>query len=1666
MQQVNSIYYPISINLDADPSKLKPTEGRFLKGTRFKIGRNIEGTAISGNDGMITPIQSNEIYCPNFVLPDGINDTIGAFEFRELNEIYWIVWNSMEQFTVNVIDGLTQTCKQVYRGSCLNLSLAPEHFISEHRIFMKVQYDEENGVRTIREKFLIFTDANNNIRNINVLASIGSQSFTTPYFEPVYPFYERCSYITLAPVAPMKRPTWELVERVQDAEDKDTPNKLFNRAIQVAIQFVYGDGRQSTISPYSAPIIVGGTDCSEQNPDTLSRCADFKFWVGNPFVTKINIFFRECTTCVTGNCNEAWFKYDTIEKNKCQEDLNWWERSGRWEEYDYDIDLNEITYRFCANKECTPVDQNIFLNIENEIPFKTVGLAGVGDRIAVANNLVGSNNMTCEEVESFDITVVEHENSGCTFDEKEIEMYVILRNHSEDSKGNGNECEFIFGDIVNGQNSTIDGKLYWGGAGYRDHPIGGAKVAWDGRNGWDSWKDYDQYVPGLINDKPGNLVMYLAGTEFVAIGEQVKYFDGDCDVQELGPIYRSLATMYNANGSFDDIIEALKDGEYLILQRFKFKVPPGRYVARLGGHRSGMDLGFERTSTYLQGYESVTPCPLSDGESITPAIKSNTEWTINVCENDYNSLKDGFVMKVLDNTYPDFESDARNVIDYNFVREVYLSEDTNHSIPFEGQQLNFEFGYFKEKLTNTIVTIDGFEVSGTPLYLIDPLTVNILGLGFLIPCPPAPFLALAGTLATPSGIVADDLRTTDHNGFVWHVEHFWRWRIFYNVLVCSPMDMTAQFGEPKLGTLSITHTDSCGLNTITIQVGISQVQPPVTALHNRDYKGLLGTVYKSTGTDDQPCNRQEIKGIIKSQENKPLAGVNVGYTGSQFVKTDGFGNFVLIAHQNTSFNRSDFIMIGNSGSACLIACIEGSDEGSSDEETCVMCCSDMYFEQELEPCIDCEEIIIDLGLFLFRKVNFPDKGLRGRYGFAVQGWDLYGRIVTGAANLIKYIDTSLCWNQHPDILFSQNGLLLNDEIAWITWSRTQNLYGSVLQWVADKFILIDGNGNETSNKGQAVAVAVDMTSLLDYNRQNNFNTLVSYGFVKGDILRILDDCNNPIQYLITGTTFGTVLPTATQQQLQVSAGGATATATTNVASDNGGRVIIPFDNRIDDLLERCAVKIEIVRPYKCTSEFDPYCEVGDSIHVIDGDMSIKTGIIVTWDTYKIFRHIPKDASCDENPNDNPYFSNNITDFWGENCNDCGRKLSINPYAERRWNNNEMRVSKSFVNNGAINGFGTFWTEDVKQFKSQNYGGIVAIVALRGAIWFLCENDYYICPYDQNYLQLTENGYVQASFPDKIGEPQAKIGMNFGCSYEHTATISIFEGTVSWLDAKNAAWIESNFQQAKDISLGVDGQGLFKSYLVEKLNYIQSYNEGKSVTDIFEITAGICPLHKERHLTFRNRNGMAQSIEDNYINFERDKFTDLSETIVWGMQEQLLLNLRAYIPEFYGKLRTSANGLQLISFVHGKPYKHNGNVTTTNVFFGIPTLPVIEFCANIQDSKIKIFMSLTEEIREFPLYVDRIITGVKNMYSYVPPPYFVKREGIHYTEILRNMSSFFDPNKTQTSMLIDGGGIVDGWALIRLTVTDENMSKPFELGRLWVLLSGSELSMKPQIAAPE
>jgi hypothetical protein len=1634
LEQINVGYTPYFLNFDVDLTKLQTNEGRYLKNTRFKLGSasNVTG----GTDGVITPLPSNEVYCSGLDLPDGQNKTIGAYEFQELNEIYWIVWNSENNHSIYIIDGTTEICQLVYRGSCLNLSLETEDAIPEHRVTMKVQYSEANGVQTIVEKFLIFTDGNSNVRQINVLASIGSESFTTNYFEAVFPYRNCCDYITLAPIAPLYRPKWSLIERVEDnngdATDKDIPNKLFNRSLQVSYQFIYIDGRESSISSYSKPIIVGGTDCFEQNPDVLPRCAEFNFWVGNAFVDKINIYVRECSDCPTGDCQTNWTLYDTLDKHKCDTNVKWWERENAWEDYDYNSDANEITYIFCNNKECTPVDQNIFTHIENEIPFKSKSVVALGDKIALSNNLRGSNNLSCEQVESFTISVEAQPDEECIIQKRNITMYAIIRNDSI-VNGFGNECEFLFGDVVDGKEIPIEGKFYFGGMGWRKHPVTGTKrVAID-----DFWKDYKQYVPSSIEgeDTIGGFVGYLAGTNFVTISEQVKLVPDTCDVQALGIVYRDVANIAKNNGSFDDVIKELKDGEYLILQKFTFKdVPSGKYVFRMAGHRTGYTLNYERTSTYTYRYESL---PCSTGGDFSPAIYDTYEAIVDVCDNDYDSLQEGRAVVIKDLTYPTFLEDTIEVVNkwfYNLVSELYLYEDEDLSIPFEKQTASFNVGSYKNRALGTIHDLDSNHLVSNP---------------FLIP----PLVKASEVTNTPSKI-------TDHNGFVFMREEFWRRRSTTSVVsVPIPIPFTVFYTEPTLGTITITYTNGCTTDTLAnIMVGKSQVSPNVTIGSNKGYRGLKGTSYKFTDTALEPCNRIQIKGRILSDEGKKLAGINVGFSGSQFIRTDGFGRFSIDVHQTPSFDRDGYFMISNAGNSCMIVC----------NDNCDACCESMFDEYDFTGICgvgsdesDCPQVIIDKGDLEFKKVNSPDKGLKGRYGIGVIGWDCYGRLVTGGVNEITYIDTNECWNKHPLIKWEHDGLtLLPSEVKAISFVRTKNLNGTILQWSADNFILIDKFGNETSSRSQASSMAIDLQSLLEYNRQNNLNVLTTYSFVKGDMVKIIDDCDNPITYLITGDTFGTLQNTALEQELTLTSNGTTSVAKTNYAISNGGRIIIPYDSRLDDYLNKCAVKIEIVRPYECTTSFEPYFEVSDMIDVTDGVLAQEEGVLDTWDTYKIFRNIPKDIDCDQNTSDDSYFSNNITDFWGKGCTDAGRPFTKNPFAQRRWMENEMAISKSWVNNGKYNGLSTFWGEDVKQFKDQNFGGIVAVNVQRNYILFICENDYFTTTFDQNYLQVDASGNVKGVQANTISEPNPKVGMNYGCSYEHISSIIFYDGTAYWYDAKNAGYIVCDYQKAIDVSI----PSFVKSYISEKTMYVNNYNNsvGNDPMKVFEVVSGVCPLHKEVHLTFRKRNDLSND-DSNFVNDQRTNVLSENETFVFDTINSRFTNARAYTPEYYAKLRTSSSGIQLIVFREGLAYKQNTNAQTSNVFFGVPTKSVIEISSNLFPSKVKIFQSISEEIKQFPLMVDRIYTNEPNSYSYIPNPYFKKKENIHYAEILRDMSSYFDPNKQQVSMLVDGKRIFGQYAVIRLIPNGTNESSYFELNKIWVLFSGSELSMKPQVA---
>ena len=1632
MEQGNIVYYPVVIDFDSHPLNIKPNSGRMVKGTRILINRNSTQDTTSGTGGVITPVESNEIYCEGFYLPEGENKTIGAFENRELNEIYWLVWNSNNDFTVNFIDGETETCTTVYKGSCLNFSLLPEHGIPEHRCYVRIQYTEIDGVQIIKEKYFIFIDGYGNVRQINVLASIGSNSFTTAYFAPVYPHYETCSFITLAPIAPMYKPTYFLLQRTLDpvtgrATDADVPNKMFNKSFQFAYRFHYVDGRESSISPYSSPVIIGGTSCDQQNPEYLPRCTYLYFWAGNAFVDKIDIFYRECTTCLVGTCNGNWVKVDTISKFDCDENINWWERDIelQWaNNQPYNSYTNVISYLFCNDKACDIVDQAIFEHIENLVPFKSKALAPIGDRLGLANNLRGSENMTCDEVDSFTIDVEAQEGDGCDVTLRDIKVYAILRNQTTDDDGNGEENQFVWGKS-NGGDASINGRFYWGGFGYRNPPSGSMRVCVDGHSGWDSWQDYQQYVPEKIGDETGGFVGYFAGTDIAVVSKQVKLTSGNCNVEQLGIIYRDLTAMYNTNGSFDDVVEALANGEYIILQEFHFKqVPAGKYVFRIGGHREGMSSGYQQTSTYTYSYNSITPCSPPSGTTQVDAVINDYEWTIDVCEHDYNSLYQGKFILVTDCTRPDFDAafnglNTNNKWHYCLISEFYLYEDSLYTIPFEKQPYRLDFGYYTTLATGNVHDLEGTKDVCNPWF---PFDLSYNG----------------------SGIDEDTFRVTDHNGFGFYREMFWRRK-----QVCGGSWLWF-YSEPVLGRVVLGYKNKCANAELpSFVVGISQVIPNVNNSHQQGSRGLKGTVKKSTNTNANLCNRVSIKGTITDTDGNALSGVTVGYTESQFARTDGFGKFNITAHQNYANNRTGYFLVSNTGNSCVLVCVD----------SCTLCCDDTYQSVTLPACTDCTANVVTLTTIQLKQINLPDRGLKGSYYFAVEGWDLYGRLVTGGANVIVHKNIDQCWSKHPLINWSQDGTAMNTEIQYITFSRTQNLDGSILQWVADKFYLLDKDGNKTNSKSNAIAVAVDINSLLQYNVAHNLGTLVNYQFVKGDLLRIIDDCSVPVDYIITGSTFGHVDINALTEELTVSnTSGDTATTKKNFATDNGATIIIPYDSRIDDLLLKCSVKIEIVRPFACESNIKPYGEVSDVIPVVDGVLLSTSGVIDTWDIYKIYRNIPKNITCDTNPNFLSYFSQNITDFWGENCTDFGRKLIENPYAQRKWNENELAVSYEWVNNGVINGLSTFWNENVKNFKGQNWGGIQAMNSQRGAIIFICTNDWFLTSYDQNYLQVNSNGVVTATLPDKISDPHQRIGQNYGVSEEHTSSVIFFDGMIQWFDGKNGAIIGCDYQSAKDIT-----EGAIKGWTLDKSMFIQNYNANHS-TDrnfermLYEVVAGICPLYKEYHLTIRPRKNLSSDVND-FINHERDLALSEGETMVYNNQVGAWVNMRAYTAEYYGKLRTSKSGMQFISFVNGLPYRHNNNNTDYSTFYGVKTTPVIEISVNHMMDKVKIIGAITEEIQPFALFVDRIITEEKNSYSYIPQGYFVRKENIQYAQFLCDMSSYFDPNIPKNSMLIDGKRMFGRYALVRLVANEANQNQYFQLAKILCLISNSELSAK-------
>lgn len=607
---------PKGINLDtSDFNPEIANHARFIKNLTTAINRNTDGGTpqIAGNnESTRTPLLSNQIIC-DVDLPEGENYCIGAYNNTNSKETYVHVWNSNSNHTLYKINS-DETCEIVYAGSCLNYNLSPEYHIPQNRneLFFKCQ----TSLFTNQEQYirnLIFTDGLNWQRFISVNDSIATKSFTCDSSGPTNKFkessaggvqFDPCEYIELAPRMPMGCIG---IKEIQNT-DPSKNNFLLNKTWQFRIKFFDVWNRESEHGIISNQYIpeAGGCKTSQLNP----RCLELELEAGSPIVAKIQIEFRNCIGTNTNiPVSTDWYIYETIDKYAdCNANANkeWYDRVITLP--GYDNIKNTFKYVFCADKSCTPIPVEETNRTENALPIISQALVRVGNGIALLNNEVGYNPVTCDE----NVLQVEYEEPEASCEPKycDIEFWAVIHNPFV----NTNEPVYnVGGSKIDGGYSG--GEWKWGGIGRYDAALNFTpKIV-------STNTDYQQTFRDQTSSQQ-NFFAYLEGTDYKVQGFQQLVVSGV--KHEWG------GELLNSNSDFDRTSRKIKNGEYY-LQHFVFKnVPHGKYIIRISGHNDSLSSDYQNTSTYVTGAiaENLYSSNNLNWSDVSHAIK---EFEVNTC---------------------------------------------------------------------------------------------------------------------------------------------------------------------------------------------------------------------------------------------------------------------------------------------------------------------------------------------------------------------------------------------------------------------------------------------------------------------------------------------------------------------------------------------------------------------------------------------------------------------------------------------------------------------------------------------------------------------------------------------------------------------------------------------------------------------------------------------------------------------------------------------------------------------------------------------------------------------------------------------------------------------------------------------------------------------------
>lgn len=747
--------------------------------------------------------------------------------------------------------------------------------------------------------------------------------------------------------------------------------------------------------------------------------------------------------------------------------------------------------------------------------------------------------------------------------------------------------------------------------------------------------------------------------------------------------------------------------------------------------------------------------------------------------------------------------------------------------------------------------------------------------------------------------------------------------------------------------------------------------------------------------NDIVCNRILIKGkVLLCGKNVPVPGIGIVYGRGQTAITDASGEFTIIAHDYNAdgpgFQRVDNLYY--TSTICPYLDCDGN------------CLPNV--QVIITPCVECLERIIEVNTL---SVDFDVKrGLlsAGNYGVGYNMYDWLGRrsfvqtkdsmyvTIPSVIETKSFSPSQLKLIIPPDTLFPPGIVKI---VPCVTRELSLEKY---IEWIVDRVEFIDNSGRK--NDISPTQIKIYYASLNEYNIQNNFNTTTHWQFIVQQTPQI-NYTSDYVEFELNGD--GQFFPVLIRSLIKY--------------DQAGEYFLIDYDSSLKDIKQYA--KIRLNRPSTCSTR-DVFFEVCQPIDIINRHANKQEIILNVYDTYYKYRQIPIPVEINPDETQNvirtfgfPFEHNSPSDFWGEGCANLGRVNSRNPYEAEILKPNQIALSGGLSVNGQLNYLNYFDDGQKRNFDTWDFGGIVAIIPQPGLIMIIGQNDVYTVGFNDNIVRTDENGQVVVpSAENKFGNPQTKIGNNYGCLLFDKNTIRSREGLVHWLNSQKGYLIQHDYNDPKPVS-----RGLIDSWLRPKIKYIQEWNRIHENKKYF--CGGIDPA---AHAYIISDFTIGS---DSFVNHERGYNIEKQESVAFDIYTKNIRAWWGFSPQGYVYLDTNLLEKQLFSFAKNNVYFHyttNPNKSYGTIY-GEEVEKVIRVVAVLDNMVKKQPLSIANYCVQSKYFSDQVLTD-SGQKSRILLDYW--KQGLFFSAagFLADQNTLPNPNipkETGDNKLTDGDKLV-------------------------------------------